>query len=221
MQLKDFQIIEINEVDSTQLFLKNKIINGEPLSNQILIAKNQYSGIGRSNTRWFSFDGCLCFSILTKLEVDFNLQRKILSSLCSLLISKNIKAFIKWPNDIFIQNHKVCGILIDRICDFYIIGIGINLKNFYNNYKSIYELSGVIIDRNSIFEAVINSFFIDKFDDALYNFPRFLSYQDKIYKFENFQNEFLVLLDKNGKKHLFSEKMFSYDFFTNKIIQKI
>jgi len=135
--------IYIKTVDSTNLYLKNN----PQKEDTILYTFNQTVGRGRENRNWLSLeDKNLALSILLHLE-------KIISpiwliAILSLSLTKILKKYkikdywIKWPNDIYIKNKKLAGVLaesewengkISRI----IIGIGININNNETDIEKI------------------------------------------------------------------------------------
>ncbi len=97
----------------------------------IFTALSQTKGRGRIGRRWFSPRGNLYMSQLFFSSLPSNQMVYVVA----LSIVQTIKKFspdsypqIKWPNDILLNNHKVCGILIEkRSDDAYVIGIGLNL----------------------------------------------------------------------------------------------
>ncbi len=125
------KLIWFDSIDSTQDYIKSHI-NG--LSDDTcVVANSQYKGRGRYGHVWYSSlkDG-LYFSILKK---DIHIEP--LSLVVGVSLFKTIKhlyaiiPFIKWPNDIYVfleKPKKVAGILVEKIRENVIIGIGVNLN---------------------------------------------------------------------------------------------
>ena len=125
--------IQKNKVSST-MDIAQKINN---LDNKILfvISKFQTKGRGRLGNKWFGKKGNIFFTL--KIYSKKN-QKSIheLGMLTSLLIVQTIKKFVKnkvflkWPNDIFIDNKKVGGVLVENNIEnnnnYCLIGVGIN-----------------------------------------------------------------------------------------------
>ena len=42
---------------------------------------------------------------------------------------ENLEYKFKWTNDVYLENKKLCGILMEKTDDVYIVGIGINVNN--------------------------------------------------------------------------------------------
>ena len=103
----------------------------------LILAKNQTNGRGRGANQWWSSEGCLTFSLVvdvSELAAD-NLCK--ISLTCGLAICQALERFapmgdfgLKWPNDVYLEGRKICGILIERpIEDQVVIGVGINVNN--------------------------------------------------------------------------------------------
>jgi BirA family biotin operon repressor/biotin-[acetyl-CoA-carboxylase] ligase len=123
-----FKIIKLEEVDSTNDWIKR---NKDKLSDlDGLIANVQTRGKGRGKNKWFSPPGGLWFSIMIK---KFPSTKGALSQLSCVVIADALEKYklnveLKWPNDIIIFSKKLGGILIERINESFIIGIGLNLN---------------------------------------------------------------------------------------------
>lgn len=123
-----FKIIKLEEVDSTNEWVKR---NKEKLSDlDGVFAKVQTKGKGRGENKWFSPPGGLWFSIMIK---KFPSTKGALSQLCCVVIADVLEKYklnveLKWPNDIIVNSKKLGGILIERINESFIIGIGLNLN---------------------------------------------------------------------------------------------
>ena len=139
-----FKEIYFPYIDSTNTYLKNHFLELQNFS--IVRANYQTSGHGRQDRSWVSEKGKnLLFSILIK---DENIVKNggFLSlvaaiSLCEVIEKSfpNIsKPMIKWPNDIYINDKKVCGILLEsNLPEYIVIGVGLNVnqKLFDGEYR--------------------------------------------------------------------------------------
>ena len=140
MNIKNSEIINLIQVDSTnteaQRLLKKKKISS-PLW---IVAEEQTSGKGRGENKWVSNKGNLFASLI--FPISFNLKNlPILSCAVSLATFECLEFFIKddqflkikWPNDILFKNCKLSGILIENSLsadlNYSIIGIGINVNS--------------------------------------------------------------------------------------------
>lgn len=104
----------------------------------VVVAGKQTAGKGRLGRRWESPPGGLWFSIILKPKLALH-ELSLLSLVFAVAVAKALDNFLptptslKWPNDVFINEKKLAGILlevsgqIDNI-DHVIVGIGINVN---------------------------------------------------------------------------------------------
>ena len=123
-------------IDSTNTYLKQ---NYENLDNFTFVrADLQTSGRGRSSRKWLSKKGDnLLFSLLIKDKELIN-KYKALSINSAYLVLKILEEYglknlsLKWPNDIYVNGNKICGILLESVSkqeiECLIIGIGLNVN---------------------------------------------------------------------------------------------
>ena len=132
----------LETVDSTNSELRRNIDSSDNLS--VIAAECQNAGRGQGDHTWFASPGKnLTFSILFRFPAgsSFTLkasQARTITEITTLAIrdylgKKGISARIKWPNDIWIENRKICGILIENTLDkdriaTSIVGIGLNVN---------------------------------------------------------------------------------------------
>ena len=125
--------VHFKEIDSTNAYLKNAY----PLLDNFTFASADYQsqGKGRNDRVWESNSGeNLMFSLLIK---DKALMEKfpILSILTAVEVAKVIERYgitnvsIKWPNDVIINDKKVCGILLEgQVPQYVVVGVGLNVN---------------------------------------------------------------------------------------------
>jgi BirA family biotin operon repressor/biotin-[acetyl-CoA-carboxylase] ligase len=102
----------------------------------VVLAEEQTAGRGRIKRAWLSPRGSIALSIILRPSPAHLSSLIMVASLAVVhCIEKasNLKAQIKWPNDVLINQKKVCGILIEsdvrgKAVDYAIIGIGINVN---------------------------------------------------------------------------------------------
>ncbi len=128
-------VIEFDCLDSTNEYLKREWRN---ISDEICFvrANMQLSGKGRLKREWISGQGGLWFSVMVNRPVKspFFYQKAMSLAICDVLKSNVNNEFrIKWPNDVYLNYKKVCGILQENIYESnlsaVIIGAGININN--------------------------------------------------------------------------------------------
>lgn len=131
----------IQHVDSTNSFLKNLLSNSKPVpEGTVIMAESQYAGRGQQSNRWHSEPGKnLTFSIYLKpaflpVPQQFDLTRAISLGVVNALTPILGEKFkIKWPNDLYYENGKLGGILIENLLQgtqikSSVIGIGLNIN---------------------------------------------------------------------------------------------
>ncbi len=139
---KRYDIIWLDKTDSTNEEAKRHISTLDNLS--VLSASEQTSGKGQRGNSWSAAPGeNLTFSIVLKYghgpmpeirAIDqFVISEITALSVVDLLAAHGIEAKIKWPNDIYVDDCKICGILIensvrDGILASSIIGVGLNVN---------------------------------------------------------------------------------------------
>ena len=134
---KGHDIIWLDKVDSTNEYARKHIESLDNLS--VVVAEEQFSGKGQRENQWHSEPGRnLTFSIVLKHPSIAASVQSIISditagSIVELLENHGIKAWIKPPNDIWVDKKKICGILIEHSLrgnriSWSIIGIGLNVN---------------------------------------------------------------------------------------------
>ena len=130
---KDVVCHYFDSIESTNQFLSNR-----PFSNntELCVARQQTHGKGQYGRTWQSQkDGSILFSIRRSFPQECNLNG--LSLVIGLAIIKALEAelsisgmTIKWPNDIYYDNKKLAGILLENQThssnQLVVIGVGIN-----------------------------------------------------------------------------------------------
>lgn len=138
------EIRRYKKISSTQDLALFLISNPEERGNSnynglVILSDEQTAGKGRAERKWVSNIGGLWFSIiLIKPNIPASytnlIQMLSATSVCETIKAlTNLKAKIKWPNDILINSKKVAGILLDvgikdSKIDYVVIGIGINVN---------------------------------------------------------------------------------------------
>ena len=147
-------LISLKSVDSTNTFLLNLSNNEKIVEGTVVYAENQTKGRGQRNNLWISEDNkSLCLSILFYPKIDlshqFTFNKCIALALVSSLNVLRVKSFIKWPNDIFVNDKKIAGVLIEnsireKKLQKSIVGIGINANNNCSEIESATSLKEVL-----------------------------------------------------------------------------
>ena len=142
MEIKS-EIRWFDVVESTNDEVRKHISELDNLS--VIAAEYQTKGRGQGDHKWHSRSGeNLTFTVALKFGGDSQLQpldvkdSLLITEVTTLalrlyLADKGIKARIKWPNDIYVGDKKICGMLIENILDksqvsASIVGIGLNIN---------------------------------------------------------------------------------------------
>ena len=118
------KIHHLKEVTSTNEVAKQHLEDGV-----IIVADTQTSGRGRHERTWHSPEGGLWCSLVVRHGPE-----PVVNLAAALAVAKTLEYFgletkLKWPNDVHIDQRKICGILSETEDDFMIIGVGVNLNN--------------------------------------------------------------------------------------------
>ena len=175
---KNISLIVRNKVGSTNEILKDyaKKGNNEGL---VLVADSQTKGRGRFEREFYSPKNSGIYMSLL-LKPTLKADESVLITACAAaavavaiekLSNKNTK--IKWVNDIYINDRKVCGILTEgsvdsqkQCLDWAVLGIGINVYKPKNDFKDeIKNIAGPVFEKeeknrkNKLCALVIDEFF--------------------------------------------------------------
>ena len=133
------QVFKLNSVDSTNNYAANLLKDGLIENGAVVMADFQTNGRGQRSNVWHSDSGMnLCASFVylpanLALSDLMTINWWVSLSVIDLLNKFSVKASIKWPNDIFVENLKVGGLLIETVnqgaqVKSIIIGVGINVN---------------------------------------------------------------------------------------------
>ena len=196
-------IIRIAELESTNQYLANLVRKEAPIEGTVVIANFQTAGKGQGNNSWEAEAGKnLTFSMVLYPKMLEAQHQFILSQLVSLAIIDTLKSevadtSIKWPNDIYVGNKKIAGILIENVLlgkyiESCIIGIGLNVNqvNFCSNAPnpvSLKQLTGKDYDLSHLLKEICGNIFV-RLAEALNEKPVsiFNAYFSSLYKKDNF-----------------------------------
>jgi BirA family biotin operon repressor/biotin-[acetyl-CoA-carboxylase] ligase len=159
-------------IDSTSSYIKKNYLKLNNLD--IVTANKQTNGRGRNNKKWFNnYNEDILLSLLIKDQEIINQHHKLSLFVAVVLLEflKEINinnVYIKWPNDVYVNDKKIAGILLEGIStsndiEAIIIGIGINVnsKDFLGEYKvvptSIYNETGIVFDLDKLKEKFIET----------------------------------------------------------------
>ena len=131
-----FEIFKFKKVTSTNDEAIN-LIKNKKKEVGCIFSKTQTKGKGTKGKKWISEVGNLFGSFFFPLEKkyppfnEFSIINPIIVSDVIRKFCKKNKVSLKWPNDVFVNEKKICGILQEVVTinkkRFLIVGIGINI----------------------------------------------------------------------------------------------
>jgi len=129
---------------STNDIAKHKAKEGAK-EGTVIVAEEQTAGRGRIGRGWLSPRGSVALSIILYPPLAYLPSLIMVASLAvaySIEQVTSLKAQIKWPNDVLLNDKKVCGILVesdvrgDKV-DYAVIGIGLNVNLKLSEFPQI------------------------------------------------------------------------------------
>ena len=168
------KFIHFDKIDSTSSYLK---CNYNKYDNFTFVSANfQTNGRGRNGRSWINGSDDLLFSILLKDEKIIQ-KYNLLSIISSYVIIETLNeygisnAMYKWPNDVYVNNKKICGILLEGIStsnsiNALIIGVGLNVNSdsfsneLTNKATSMYLELNKNININELKQRIYDKFLL-------------------------------------------------------------
>lgn len=169
-------IIRLPEIKSTNSYAIELLSKERPEEGCVIIADHQTEGKGTETNSWESKKGeNLTFSIILYPTIaadrQFILNKAISLGIFDFLsaLLPDQKVTIKWPNDLYIENKKVCGILIQNsvmgnMLDYMVVGIGLNVnQTIFNsdapNPVSLKMMTGLEFSLDDLLQKLIHFIF--------------------------------------------------------------
>jgi BirA family biotin operon repressor/biotin-[acetyl-CoA-carboxylase] ligase len=132
----EWERVRFESISSTNDYAKER--RGEK-KNLIVTAIRQTGGKGTKGRSFSSEEGGVYATKLTFYEdfpakEAFKIMQNAAVAVCETLAFLGLKPLIKWPNDIYVSDKKICGILIENTfsgtnVSSSLVGIGINIYN--------------------------------------------------------------------------------------------
>jgi BirA family biotin operon repressor/biotin-[acetyl-CoA-carboxylase] ligase len=178
------ECLVLNETDSTNDQAR-RLADAGAKEGLVVVAEKQTGGRGRLKRPWVSPEGTgLWFSVVLRPEILPEAAAGIVfmaaAAVCGAL-KENTKlpCFLKWPNDILLEDKKICGILAemnsvsDRV-NYVVLGVGINVNQRLEDFPgelrgkagSLAMASGKEWDRTALLREILKT--LDReYDDFL------------------------------------------------------
>lgn len=120
-----------NEIDSTNLYVKRCILQNESVPD-LVVSHGQTNGLGRTGKSFYSPALTGVYATFAVKESDIHCDD--ITARVALATARAIDSVfacccgLKWVNDVYLDNKKVSGILCQKVGDYVLIGIGINVE---------------------------------------------------------------------------------------------
>ncbi len=198
----------LTECHSTNDELLKRVRYGDDQEGYILYTDHQTKGKGQRGNAWISEPKQnLLFSILLRpkgLSVRSSHYLNLIAGLaiCHVLDEQfGFESELKWPNDVYVNDRKIAGILVETILEGYqvddaIIGIGLNVNQGYFSLPTAtsvkIESKQAHIDRMDLLESIVSAI------EAQYLFL-------KSQAFEKIQSRYYQKMRWRGELHTFKD----------------
>jgi len=219
------EIIKLLTIDSTNNYLKLLLETESPKDGTLADTREQTLGRGQRENMWHSNPGeNLTFSFViypVKLSAidQFMLSKFVSLALFDFLANYSSFVKVKWPNDIYIKNKKISGILIENVIkgqwiSSTVVGIGLNINQIQfadelNSATSLAMETGTDFKLETLLDQLIKALNIrykqlkdgkwEELDNdylhALFQYEEFALYQANNVNFE----ARIVNVEKDGR----------------------
>ncbi|MCQ2642667.1 biotin--[acetyl-CoA-carboxylase] ligase [Helicobacter pylori] len=121
-----------DSLPSTQTYLLEKLKSNELKAPVLVLAKNQSAGIGSRGNIWEGTKSALTFSLaLNASDLPKDLPMQASALYLGFLFKEVLKelgsqTWLKWPNDLYLGDQKIGGVLVNAYKDMRVCGIGVN-----------------------------------------------------------------------------------------------
>lgn len=229
-----FNIVKIEETTTVMDYIKQFSIN------TVVVANKQTRGRGKGSRTWISQKSN---NLYMAISIDSSNKNINYFNYCFIsaiamveslkqLINKKINLKIKWPNDVLLNNKKICGILLENDLQKHLltVGIGVNIDDSPTFDDKILfpptniRKEGFVINRDELLKIFLKKF--EEFDvsnfnviknkliEYFYNFSKEIviknNNEETIGIFKDIGNDGSLILDCNGvDKRFFSGDVFN------------
>ncbi|EQB35441.1 hypothetical protein M947_09160 [Sulfurimonas hongkongensis] len=177
------KILYLKEIDSTQKFLKKLIRGKEVKAPFAVVSDTQSAGVGSRNNAWNSQKGNLFLSFaieLDELPKDLKLESASIYFsyiLKTLLYEEGSCVWIKWPNDFYVDDKKIGGMITNLEANTLICGLGLNLVMAPDGFAKL----DIKVDKKEVLKK-----YFTKIEEKISWKQVFSKYELEFYKNKNF-----------------------------------
>ncbi len=199
------KILWFEELSSTNSHASMLIKNGTEPEGTVICSLFQTAGRGQSGSRWESEKGknllisIILYPSLVSPAEQFSISMAVSLGICDFLDTKIKGTKIKWPNDIYVNDDKIAGILIESSLmgeniESCIAGIGLNLnqEDFSESVKNPVSLklaTGIENNTGQCLNQLLN-YLDDRYRELLYGDRKKLrnEYISRLYRLNEFHD---------------------------------
>jgi len=173
----------LERVDSTQTYLKQLLKSKEVSSPYAVVTKIQTDGLGSRNNSWEGLEGNLFLSFSMSLkDLPTDLKIESASIYFAYILKETLSEFgsnvwLKWPNDFYVDELKIGGMITNLVGDSLICGVGLNLVKSPDGFEKL--------DIEITIEELLNSYFTNVEKKVLWK-QVFSKYKLEFYLNQNF-----------------------------------
>ncbi|MEI7662651.1 MAG: biotin--[acetyl-CoA-carboxylase] ligase [Bacteroidota bacterium] len=169
------KIVELASIDSSNAFANKLLSEHNAADGDVVWAHEQFAGRGQHDHTWESESGRnLTFTVILRPAFLPPDRQFLLTEAVSLALVDFVRdalrsyetlcppVLVKWPNDIYVGNHKIGGILIEHkimgsTIDSSIVGIGLNINqgNFHPGLPNPISLIHILERETDLKDALI------------------------------------------------------------------
>jgi birA, biotin-[acetyl-CoA-carboxylase] ligase region len=220
------EVIRLRETVSTNDYIKALLAERLLAEGSIVVAEYQTGGRGQLGNVWESEAGKnLLFSVVLYPDCIQANQQFIISQMAALSICRTLSEYtddvrVKWPNDIYWKDKKICGMLIENdiisnAISKSIIGIGLNINQEVftgdaPNPVSLKQITGQAYNLDDMLHNFRRHFYSmylqllqDKADDMRNEYRTMLYRGEGVFKYKDAAGEFnAIIADIEPMGHL-------------------
>ena len=163
---------KLDEISSTNDWLMSRISNQKFHEGTVVVTSVQTNGKGQRGSQWYSQPHkSLTFSVLLKPSFLLPTHAFDLSICVALALSDSLNKLrsgfkIKWPNDIYFEDKKIAGVLIENqmnrsVYQNAVVGIGLNVNQLHfddlSNAISLKQIIGLEFPAEKVMEHICES----------------------------------------------------------------
>ena len=202
------EVVWLSSCHSTNAYALEQLSSTDVLEGTVVATHDQKAGKGQMGNNWEAEAGKnLTFSVILKptwlaVEQQFYLSMAVALALQTTLseyLKKEIVT-IKWPNDIYVGNYKICGVLIQnnilgKNLKHSVVGIGLNInQKLFKNLRatSLSKIIGNDFQLDDVLSVVLKNLEIEYRKLLDKNFDSIkMEYEANLYR-KNIPSEFII-----------------------------